>query len=89
MPIPVDIPAIPGTTSVAIARSALAVVVVLFEADGPPMVEDADESFTLGAAGSVGFLRYAGNVPLAAARSHVLQHLGFLSSRIRLMQYER
>jgi hypothetical protein len=67
MPIPVDMPAIPGTTSVAIAGSVLVVCAVLFEADGPPMVDDADESFALGAAGSVGFWRYAESVPLAAA----------------------
>jgi hypothetical protein len=62
-------PAIPGTTSFAIAGSVLAVLAVLFvvEADGPPMVEEAEESFALGAAGSVGFLRYARKGLSAAA----------------------
>ena len=36
------------------------------------MVEEAEESFALGAAGSVGFLRYARDVLLAVARSDIL-----------------
>ncbi len=59
MPKPVDIPAIPGTMSFAIAGSVVTVFVVFRGAAGPAMVDEADESFALGAAGSVGFLRYA------------------------------